>query len=195
MWASIYWPSPLKLEIIAWPSGLVRWLAGFRSDGLRVWIPATTKIVIVISCAPWQGCWNPVSHNVFLRLIPVYGGTTSATILWCNGASPQIFCKTHHTSLSWKRLLKKNATDKKGTRVEWCRRNYQLHAFKYKGRLKDFLRKKESRRSYARSKKRNSEPVFGGARQVAGSQANMEISKRETFSDIKKLNLNDVNIH
>ena len=73
-----------------WPSGLVRWLV---RDFVRTVVgsnPATAKIVIVISCAPWQGCLNPVSHKVFLRCLPVYGGTTSAIVRWCNGASPPI---------------------------------------------------------------------------------------------------------
>ena len=60
-----------------------------------VQMPVTDKIVIVISCAPLQGCLNPVSHKVFLRCLPVYGGTTSATIRWCNGASPEMFRKKH----------------------------------------------------------------------------------------------------
>ena len=34
-------------------------------------------------------------YKVFLRCLPVYGGTTSATIRWCNGASPKVFHKKH----------------------------------------------------------------------------------------------------
>ena len=34
-------------------------------------------------------------HAVFLRCLPIYDGTTSATIRWCNGASPEVFRKKH----------------------------------------------------------------------------------------------------
>ena len=72
---------------------------------LSVQIPAMAKIAIVISCAPWQGCLNPVSHKVFLRYLPVYGGTTSATIRCCNEASPEGFARNIS---SLKGVIKKN---------------------------------------------------------------------------------------
>ena len=34
-------------------------------------------------------------YKVFLRCLPVYGGTTSAIIRWCNGASLEMFRKKH----------------------------------------------------------------------------------------------------
>ena len=36
---------------------------GFCSEGCRVRIPTTAKIVAVISCAPWQGCLNLLSAS------------------------------------------------------------------------------------------------------------------------------------
>ena len=34
-------------------------------------------------------------YKVFLRCLPVYDGTTSATIRWCNGASPEVLRTKH----------------------------------------------------------------------------------------------------
>ena len=44
-------------------------------------------------CLSRLSCMN--EYKVFLRCLPVYGGTTSATIRWCNGASPEVLCKKH----------------------------------------------------------------------------------------------------
>ena len=63
-----------------WPSGFRRWLVGFRSDFGPGSIPSQAKIVIVISCAPWQGRLNPVGHGGFLRCLPDEGGTTPTEI-------------------------------------------------------------------------------------------------------------------
>ena len=46
---------------------------------------------------------------MFLRCPPVYGGTTSATIRWCNEASPEVLRKKH---LFPKGLLKKKRKKK-----------------------------------------------------------------------------------
>src|SRR5271165_5705108 len=53
-------------------------------------------------CLSCLSCIN--EYKVFLRCPPVYGGTTSATISWCNGASPEMLRKKH---LFPKGLLKK----------------------------------------------------------------------------------------
>src|SRR5271168_3610487 len=44
-------------------------------------------------CLSRLSCIN--EYKVFLRCPPVYGGTTSATIRWCNGASPEVLRKKH----------------------------------------------------------------------------------------------------
>ena len=59
------------------------------------------------SCLSRLSCIN--EYKVFLRCLPVYGGTTSATIRWCNGASPEVLRKKH---LFPKGLLKKKQNKK-----------------------------------------------------------------------------------
>ena len=54
-------------------------------------------------CLGRLSCIN--EYKVFLRCLPVYGGTTSATICWCNAASPEVFRKKHLFPGTWKRLL------------------------------------------------------------------------------------------
>ena len=44
-------------------------------------------------CLSRLSCIN--EYKVFLRCPPVYGGTTSATIRLCNGASPEVLRKKH----------------------------------------------------------------------------------------------------
>ena len=53
-------------------------------------------------CLSRLSCIN--EYKVFLRCLPVYGGTTLATIRWWNGASPEVLRKKH---ISPKGLLKK----------------------------------------------------------------------------------------
>ena len=54
-------------------------------------------------CLSRLSCIN--EYKVFLQCLPVYGGTTSATIRWCNEASPEVLSKKH---LFPKGLLKKS---------------------------------------------------------------------------------------
>ena len=70
-------------------------------------------------CLSRLSCIN--EYKVFLRCLPVYGGTTSATIRWCNGASAEVFRKTSlpRTSLPRKGLLKKTHTKKPGLDHTW----------------------------------------------------------------------------
>ena len=79
-WRSRYSAAALKARVQGSNPGGVGWIAvlGKLHNG---------------PCLSRLSCIN--EHKVFLRYPPVYGGTTSATIRWCNGASPEVFRKKH----------------------------------------------------------------------------------------------------
>ena len=96
-----------RLEALRTPEGVPlpdHTLAELRREMTRLQLIAgqIREIERARLCLSRLSCIN--EYKVFLRCLPVYGGTTSATIRWCNGASPEVLRKKH---LFPKGLLKK----------------------------------------------------------------------------------------
>src|ERR1700690_1071712 len=78
----------LRLRSV-WPSGQRRWLVVRTVVSSN---PGRGEDCDSHFVRPWQRCLKSVSHEEFLRCLPVYGGTTSAIhLLWVMGHHPRCF--------------------------------------------------------------------------------------------------------